>query len=307
MSIEVKGLTKIYGSQRALDDVSFSAKPGEILGLLGPNGAGKTTTMKILTCFMPASAGTASICGLTTGTDDLEIRSKIGYLPEHNPLYTNMYIKEYLSFVAGIHKVKNKKERISELIELVGLEREQSKLISSLSKGYKQRVGLAQAMIHDPEVLILDEPISGLDPNQLIEIRNLISSLKKDKTIIFSSHILQEVESISDKIIILDKGKIVVDDSLIRLQKNQEQTITIKLEVLNNLSKEILASLPGVESVDVVNSRQYEIQTYSDDDIRESIFDAVVDSGNKVLGMSMARTSLESVFKSVTNETPEKK
>ncbi len=307
MSIEVKGLTKIYGSQRALDDVSFSAKPGEILGLLGPNGAGKTTTMKILTCFMPASAGTASICGLTTGTDDLEIRSKIGYLPEHNPLYTNMYIKEYLSFVAGIHKVKNKKERISELIELVGLEREQSKLISSLSKGYKQRVGLAQAMIHDPEVLILDEPISGLDPNQLIEIRNLISSLKKDKTIIFSSHILQEVESISDKIIILDKGKIVVDDSLIRLQKNQEQTITIKLEVLNNLSKEILASLPGVESVDVVNSRQYEIQTYSDDDIRESIFDAVVDSGNKVLGMSMARTSLESVFKSATNETPAKK
>ncbi len=307
MSIEVTGLTKIYGTQKAIDDISFSAKPGEILGLLGPNGAGKTTTMKILTCFMPASSGTASICGLETGKDDLEIRSKIGYLPEHNPLYANMYIKEYLSFVAGIHKVKHKKDRISELIELVGLEREQSKLISSLSKGYKQRVGLAQAMIHDPEVLILDEPISGLDPNQLIEIRNLISSLKRDKTIIFSSHILQEVESISDKIIILDKGKIVVDDSLVRLQKNSEQAITIQLEVLNNLSKDILTKIPGVESVSVVSSRQYEIRTLSDDDMRESIFDAVVNTGNKVLGMSMARTSLESVFKSATNEPPARK
>ncbi len=302
MSIEVTGLTKIYGTQRAIDDVSFSAKPGEILGLLGPNGAGKTTTMKVLTCFMPATSGAAVVCGLEAGKDDLKIRSKIGYLPEHNPLYTNMYIKEYLNFVAGIHKIKNKKERISELIELVGLERERNKLISSLSKGYRQRVGLAQAMIHDPEVLILDEPISGLDPNQLIEIRNLISSLKKDKTIIFSSHILQEVESISDKIIILDKGKIVVDDSLRQLQKNSQQSTLIKLELLHNLSKEILLKLPEVESVDIVSSRVYEIRTTSNGDIRESIFDAVVDAGNKVLGMSMAKASLESVFKSATKE-----
>ena len=302
MSIEVTRLTKIYGTQRAIDDVSFSAKPGEILGLLGPNGAGKTTTMKVLTCFMPATSGAAVVCGLEAGKDDLKIRSKIGYLPEHNPLYTNMYIKEYLNFVAGIHKIKNKKERISELIELVGLERERNKLISSLSKGYRQRVGLAQAMIHDPEVLILDEPISGLDPNQLIEIRNLISSLKKDKTIIFSSHILQEVESISDKIIILDKGKIVVDDSLRQLQKNSQQSTLIKLELLHNLSKEILLKLPEVESVDIVSSRVYEIRTTSNGDIRESIFDAVVDAGNKVLGMSMAKASLESVFKSATKE-----
>ncbi len=302
MSIEVKGLTKIYGTQKAIDHVSFNARPGEILGLLGPNGAGKTTTMKILTCFMPATKGAALVCGLEAGKDDLEIRSKIGYLPEHNPLYTNMYIKEYFNFVAGIHKIKNKKQRISELIELVGLEREQNKLISSLSKGYRQRVGLAQAMIHDPEVLILDEPISGLDPNQLIEIRNLISSLKKDKTIIFSSHILQEVESISDNIIILDKGKIVVDDSLRQLQKNSEHSTLIKLELLNNLSKEILLKLPEVESVDIVSSRVYEIRTTSNSDIRESIFDAVVDAGNKVLGMSMAKASLESVFKSATKD-----
>ena len=195
MSVKVQNLTKIYGSQRALDDVSFEARPGEILGFLGPNGAGKSTTMKIVTCFLPPTAGRAEVCGFDTAADPMAVRRRIGYLPENNnPLYKEMYVREYLGFIAGIHKMAKPARRVAEMIELTGLELEQNKPIAALSKGYRQRVGLAQAMIHDPEVLILDEPTSGLDPNQLAEIRAVIQRLGKQKTVIFSTHIMQEVQ-----------------------------------------------------------------------------------------------------------------
>lgn len=304
MSIVVTDLTKIYGTQKAIDNVSFKADKGEILGLLGPNGAGKTTTMKILTCYMPASLGKAEICGLEVGKNDMEIKSKVGYLPEHNPLYGTMYVKEYLSFVAKIHKVKDRKRRIEELLEQVGLELEQNKIISSLSKGYRQRVGLAQALIHDPEVLILDEPMSGLDPNQIIEIRNLISTLKKDKTIIFSSHILQEVESISDKILILDRGKVVASDTLTSLNGSSQQTVNITIDLLRELDKGSLKGIAEIEGIDKVGPKVYSLLVRTDEanalGIREKIFDVVVESGNKLVGMQMDKQSLENVFKSVT-------
>ena len=213
MSITVKNITKLYGSQKALDQVSFSINPGEICGFLGPNGAGKSTMMKILTCFIPPSSGEASVCGFDILENSIDVRRKIGYLPENNPLYLEMYVREYLDFIAGIHQIKHKREeRISEMIALTGLGLEQKKKIGALSKGYRQRVGLAQVLIHDPEVLILDEPTSGLDPNQLIEIRNLIQTIGKEKTVMLSTHIMQEVEAICDRTIIINRGKIVADD-----------------------------------------------------------------------------------------------
>ena len=302
MSIEVSGLTKIYGAQKAIDNISFEAKQGQIIGLLGPNGAGKTTTMKILTCFMPSSSGTARICGMEAGIDDLAIKQIVGYLPEHNPLYGTMYIKEYLHFVASIHKLSNKKRRVDQLIDQVGLGREQNKVISSLSKGYKQRVGLAQALIHDPKVLILDEPISGLDPNQLIEIRNLISQLKEKKTIIFSSHILQEVESICDKVVILDKGKIVADDQLSDLNSGQQRSVMVEIELLNEINMSTLQSINEVVSVEKLGSNKYGLLVEGAKDIREDIFDLVIENNNKLLGMKLNQQSLETIFKSVTNE-----
>lgn len=302
MSIEVNNLTKVYGAQKAIDGISFSATKGEILGLLGPNGAGKTTTMKILTCYMPATSGSAQICGFEAGKNDIEIKKRIGYLPEHNPLYGSMYVKEYLDFVGQVHKVRNRATRTKELIELVGLGREQKKMISSLSKGYKQRVGLAQALFHDPEVLILDEPISGLDPNQLIEIRSLISRLKENKTIVFSSHILQEVESISDKIVILDQGRVVADDSLVSLSHGDQHSLALEIELLNEITKEVLSSIPAVKQVDRISDKKYRLITTDNIDIREQVFDLVVAQGNKLLGIQQDKKSLETVFKSVTKE-----
>lgn len=306
MSIVVTDLTKIYGTQKAIDNVSFRADKGEILGLLGPNGAGKTTTMKILTCYMPSSLGKAEVCGLEVGRDDMEIKTKVGYLPEHNPLYGTMYVKEYLTFVAKIHKIKNRKQRIAELLSQVGLEREQNKIISSLSKGYRQRIGLAQALIHDPEVLILDEPMSGLDPNQIIEIRNLISSLKKDKTIIFSSHILQEVESISDKILILDQGKVVASDSLVGLNERAQQKLSVLLEVIGELDMGSIKGIAGVEGIASMGGGAYKLEVASEElnalAIREKIFDAIVGNGCKLIGLQIDKQSLENVFKSVTKE-----
>ena len=233
MSIIVKTLSKTYGSQKAVDDISFEAKSGKILGFLGPNGAGKSTTMKILTCFLPQTSGFASVSGFDVSTQSLEVRKRIGYLPESNPLYHEMYVKEFLNFVADSYKIIHKKERILEVIGLTGLEKEQHKKIGQLSKGYKQRVGLAQAIIHNPEVLILDEPTSGLDPNQLIEIRKLIKDLGKTKTVILSTHIMQEVEAICDEVIIINKGKIVANDTLNGLlaqhHENSLEPIFVKL------------------------------------------------------------------------------
>ncbi len=220
MSIEVIGLTKIYGEQKALNNISFSVKKGEIVGFLGPNGAGKSTTMKILTGFIQQDNGIAKICDIDTKTNSIAARKKIGYLPESNPLYHDMYVKEYLSFIAGVHEISQAQKTINNIIELVGLQVEQNKKIGQLSKGYKQRVGLAAAILHQPEVLILDEPTSGLDPNQIIEIRNVIKEQGKSKTVLFSSHILQEVQAICDRVIIINKGEIVADDLLNNLQSD---------------------------------------------------------------------------------------
>ena len=302
MSITVNNLTKIYGDQKAINAISFQAKEGEILGLLGPNGAGKTTTMKILTCFMPPSSGEAHICGLDISKDQLAIRQILGYLPEHNPLYYNMYVKEYLSFMAKIHKLNNAKKRIDSVIEETGLGNERNKKISQLSKGYKQRVGLAQAIIHDPKVLILDEPISGLDPNQLIEIRSLIGSLKSNKTIIFSSHILQEVESISDRIVILDQGNLVTNDSLSAITNSNVKTQEVLVEFLNEISIEILNKGLSNSNISKSSSKVFSISYRGEKDIREDIFDIAVKTNNKILELKSHGTSLENVFKNVTKK-----
>jgi ABC-2 type transport system ATP-binding protein len=234
MSIHVESLTKVYGPQKAVDSISFSARPG-VLGFLGPNGAGKSTTMKILTGFIPQTSGKASVCGFDVETQALEVKRNIGYLPESNPLYQDMYVKESLAFIAGIHKIPEPEKRINEIIELTGLTPEQHKKIGQLSKGYRQRVGLAQAILHDPQVLILDEPTSGLDPNQLIGIRQLIRDLGKTKTIILSTHIMQEVEAVCDQVIIINKGKIVANDTLEGLRKkNSGKTLeNIFVELTN--------------------------------------------------------------------------
>ena len=301
MSIEVKNLTKTYGTQNAINNISFAASPGEIIGLLGPNGAGKTTTMKILTCFAPPTDGQAFVCGMEVGKDDQAIKQKIGYLPEHNPLYPSMYVKEYLGFVASIHKLSDKKNRISAVIDQVGLGLEQKKRIAELSKGYRQRVGLAQALLHDPDVLILDEPISGLDPNQLLEIRNLIEGLKKDKTIIFSSHILQEVESLCDKVVILDRGNIVADESLGSLKQSQTGKRKLLLELKKDIVPAELEIINGILKVEKHSSRKYIIECNSEIDIRDRLFDQVVSLDNKIYAMTYEDQSLESVFKELTN------
>src|SRR3984957_2492164 len=211
MSVSVESITKIYGAQKALDEVSFSIKSGEVVGFLGPNGAGKSTMMKIITCFLPQTSGKVTVCGYNVEEQSLEVRENVGYLAENNPLYLDMYVKEYLAFIAGLHHIKNPEKRIQEMIDITGLQVEQKKKIGALSKGYRQRVGLAQALMHDPKVLILDEPTSGLDPNQLQEIRNLIVEIGKQKTVILSTHIMQEVEAVCDRVIIINKGKIVAD------------------------------------------------------------------------------------------------
>ena len=222
-TFSLKNVSKQYKNQKAVDNISFELKSGEIVGFLGPNGAGKSTTMKIITCFIPPTNGTISVCGLDVSNDHLMVKKKVGYLPENNPLYYDMYVREFLNFVASLHKVKNKKDRVNEMIELVGLQKEEHKKIGTLSKGYKQRVGLAQAMIHDPDVLILDEPTTGLDPNQIVEIRNLIKNFGKNKTVLLSTHIMQEVESMCDRVIIINEGKIVADDSVEAIKKGNNK------------------------------------------------------------------------------------
>ncbi|MFY7963563.1 MAG: ATP-binding cassette domain-containing protein [Chitinophagaceae bacterium] len=235
MSIEVAGLTKLYGTQKAVDNISFNINKGEIVGFLGPNGAGKSTTMKILTGYLQQDSGTAKVCGIDVKENTIEAKRKIGYLPEANPLYYEMYVKEYLSFIAGVHSIKNEQSEIKNVIDLVGLQLEQKKKVGQLSKGYKQRVGLAAALIHQPEVLILDEPTTGLDPNQIIEIRNVIKEQGKNKTVLFSSHILQEVEAICNRVIIINRGNIVADDLLVNLQA--------KSKSLENVFRELTAGI----------------------------------------------------------------
>jgi ABC-2 type transport system ATP-binding protein len=237
MSIKVENITKIYGAQKALDSISFEIKSGEIIGFLGPNGAGKSTMMKILTCYIPQTSGKAEVCGYDVKEESLEVRKQVGYLPEHNPLYLDMYVKEYLAFIGGLHHIKNVTARVKEMIDTVGLQVEQNKKIGALSKGYRQRVGLAQALIHNPKVLILDEPTSGLDPNQLEEIRNLIKETGKEKTVMLSTHIMQEVEAVCDRVIIVNKGMIVANDDTLHLQQNSSAKQVLKVEFDKIVSK----------------------------------------------------------------------
>jgi len=298
MSIEVKNLFKYYGDQAAVKDISFNVKDGEIVGFLGPNGAGKSTTMKVITGYISASSGDVKVCGLPVSVDSLNTRQLIGYLPENNPLYLDMYVKEYLAFVANIYKVSDVKDRVSDMIKKVGLEVEQNKKIGALSKGYRQRVGLAQAIIHDPKVLILDEPTSGLDPNQLVEIRELIRSIGKEKTVMLSTHIMQEVEAICDRIVIIKRGEIVADDKAGNLQHTANvQTVYVEFE--GNITKNQLNKIEGVSKVEKV-AEGWLLETKQDIDLRKSI--AQFANQNNVLTLTLRKEekTLEEVFKELT-------
>ncbi|NRA12849.1 MAG: gliding motility-associated ABC transporter ATP-binding subunit GldA [Crocinitomicaceae bacterium] len=298
MSIEVKNLFKYYGSQAAVKDISFNVKKGEIVGFLGPNGAGKSTTMKVITGFISASSGDVKVCGIPVSSDSLETRRLIGYLPENNPLYLDMYVKEYLSFVGKIYKVKNLKERVAEMIKKVGLEVEQNKKIGELSKGYRQRVGLAQAIIHDPDVLILDEPTSGLDPNQLVEIRELIKNIGKEKTVMLSTHIMQEVEAICDRIVIINKGEIVADDKAADLQL-EGSNLTVYAEFEGNVSKSLLKKIPGVGKIEQVKSG-WLLESKENVDLRKAVAKFAQENDILAITLRTEEKSLEEVFKNLT-------
>ena len=298
MSIEVKNLIKYYGNQAAVNDVTFSVKKGEIVGFLGPNGAGKSTTMKIISGYVPANSGEIMVCGMKVDVDNLKTRKLIGYLPENNPLYLDMYVKEYLEFVGGIYKVKNLSNRVKDMINAVGLEVEQNKKIGALSKGYRQRVGLAQAIIHDPEVLILDEPTSGLDPNQLVEIRELITNIGKEKTVMLSTHIMQEVEAICDRIVIISKGQIVANDNASSLKKGIDQQ-TVYVEFSVKLTKKDLQEIPGARKIESFNEG-WLIESDEDVDLRKEIAQFAQTKQWLVLTLKVERKSLEDVFKQLT-------
>ncbi len=307
MSITVKNVFKYYGEQAALNDVSFSINSGEIVGFLGPNGAGKSTMMKIITCYLTKSSGNVTVCGLDVEDDSIKIRQKVGYLPEHNPLYLDMYVKEYLTFVAGLYNSKaeksqkiDKKTRVIEMIKLVGLEKEQHKKIGALSKGYRQRVGLAQAMIHDPEVLILDEPTSGLDPNQLVDIRQLIQNIGKTKTVMLSTHIMQEVEAICDRVIIIKDGKIVADDTKSKMQKDGSTHQVVYVEFNREYSRNKLKLIEGVGSVKNVNGNCWLLQAKDGGDIRPAIAKFAQVNNLLVLTQRIEEKTMEEVFKTLT-------
>ncbi|MEZ4808278.1 MAG: gliding motility-associated ABC transporter ATP-binding subunit GldA [Flavobacteriales bacterium] len=302
MSISVHGITKDYGTQHALLDASFEIGAGEVVGLLGPNGAGKSTMMKILTCFIPPTSGTASVCGLDIRKESLEVRRNVGYLPEHNPLYLDLYVREYLDMVARIHGLSDRAGRVKEMIGLVGLEREVHKRIGALSKGYRQRVGLAQAMIHDPKVLILDEPTSGLDPNQLVDIRALIADLGKEKTVMLSTHIMQEVEAICDRVIIVDKGRIVADDKARNLRSVERERTVLEVEFDRDPDVDLVVALEGVSAAKRKEGHTWLIAHDAAQDIRPAVFQLAVDRGAKVLGMRRSERGLEEVFKELTGK-----
>lgn len=300
MSIQVEQVTKLYGSQKALDNVSFNVGSGEVVGFLGPNGAGKSTMMKILTCYLPPTAGRAEVCGHDTGRDSLAVRRQVGYLPEHNPLYLELYVKEYLGLMAGIHGLRDREKRVKEMIERVGLGREQHKRIGQLSKGYRQRVGLAQAMIHDPQVLILDEPTSGLDPNQLVEVRELIRTIGRSKTVLLSTHIMQEVEAICDRVIIIDRGHIVADDKATSLRGRAKDRAMLEVEFDRAVAANVLGNVGGVLQVKRLDDKRWILAHAAENDIRPAVFQFAVEQGLQVLGMQRSERGLEEVFKELT-------
>lgn len=303
MSISIKNLTKTYGDQLALDDISFEIPSGQVVGFLGPNGAGKSTTMKILSCYLPQSAGIAKVCGFDTIDQPIEVRKRIGYLPESNPLYKDMFVKEYLNYVAKIFSLSNVDQKVKEMISLTGLTKEQDKKIFQLSKGYKQRVGIAQAMIHNPEVLILDEPTSGLDPNQIEEIRKLIIQIGKEKTVLLSTHIMQEVEAMCERVIIINKGMIVADNTAKNLKSSASKELIIKVEFKEEINEELLLSIKNVMRVVPQGNHLYFIYASSSDkDIRPDIFNCAVSNNWTILNLQQEEKDLSIVFKELTGK-----
>lgn len=296
MSIEVTALSKSYGTQKALDNISFSVQKGEIVGFLGPNGAGKSTLMKILTTYINADSGTAVVNGFDVSRDENSVQKSVGYLPEHNPLYLDLYVKEYLAFNADVYKVA--KSRIQEVIELTGLTPESHKKIGQLSKGYRQRVGLANALLHNPDVLILDEPTTGLDPNQLVEIRQLIKNVGSDKTVFLSTHIMQEVEAICDRVIIIDKGVIVTDKKLNQIMTDKEQVLEVEFDF--KIEEQVIAKLPNLTGYKNIHDMIWELTFVADKDMRPAVFDFAQENGLKTLQLNQKNKNLEAVFRDVT-------
>lgn len=297
MSIEVQNISKNYGAQKALNNISFTLKKGEIVGFLGPNGAGKSTLMKILTSYIDADSGTAVVNGFNVASQTKDVQKSIGYLPEHNPLYLDLYVREYLAFNADVYKVD--KKRIDEVIQLTGLSPEAHKKIGQLSKGYRQRVGLATALLHDPEVLILDEPTTGLDPNQLAEIRELIKNIGKDKTVFLSTHIMQEVEAICDRVIIIKKGEIVADNKLQQIFSNENDQL-IEIEFDFKIEEEFIKRLPHLKSFQNIHDMQWELVFNADTDMRPALFDFAQENGVKILSMQLKNKNLETIFREKT-------
>jgi len=301
MSIKVDALTKIYETQKAVDHISFELKKGEIVGFLGPNGAGKSTTMKIITTYLPATSGSATVCGFDVQEKPMEVRRRVGYLPESNPLYYEMYVREYLEFNAGIHKLgKGSKKRIEEMISLTGLGKEAHKKIGALSKGYKQRVGLAQAMLHDPEVLILDEPTSGLDPNQIVEIRDLIRNIGGEKTILLSTHIMQEVQAMCNRVIIINNGKIVADDSIEHLQQANSRQDALVVVFENTFEIALLDELLNLESHEILAANKWKLITKEPDMLRREVMQWSLNHNVNISSMQAQTETLEEVFRSLT-------
>jgi len=301
MSVEVKSLTKIYGEQKAVDNISFTINKGEIVGFLGPNGAGKSTTMKMITGYLEPNAGDISVSGINVKKTPLDAKKKIGYLPESNALYYDMYVKEYLDFIADVHQLKNKKQKVEDVIQLTGLTPESKKRVGQLSKGYKQRVGLAAALLHDPEVLILDEPTSGLDPNQIVEIRNVIKEQGKNKLVLFSSHILQEVEAICDRVIIINKGKIVADDKLSNLHQQSSSSV-VRVQFKEALEQEWLRRLAAVKSVNKIDTYTWNLETNDPETVRSELKKLERENNLDITSLQSENQTLEEIFRLLTQE-----
>lgn len=299
MSIEVQQLLKEYGAQKAVNNISFKVNKGEIVGFLGPNGAGKSTTMKIITGYLQQTGGEAWVCGINVADDPLAVKKKIGYLPELNALYYDMYVREYLAFIAEVHQVSERKQRVEEVIRLTGLLTESNKKIGQLSKGYKQRVGLAAALIHDPEVLILDEPTSGLDPNQIVEIREVIKKQGEQKTVLFSSHILQEVEAICDRVIIINKGTLVADDRLSNLRKSSS-TNQVKVQFKEPLERKLLEKLSAIKSVTQTDTYNWQFATEDPELLRKQIIELSLQHNLNIVSLHSETLSLEEIFRTLT-------
>lgn len=304
MSLQVSNLTKIYGQQKAVNNISFTVQPGEIVGFLGPNGAGKSTTMKITTGYVPPTSGQVLVNGLDVTTQSLQVRQLMGYLPEHNPLYLDMYVHEYLQFVGKVFQLSSRelKSRVGEIVALCGLEREQNKKIEQLSKGYRQRVGLAQALIHNPQVLVLDEPTTGLDPNQILEIRKLIKEISASKTVIFSTHIMQEVQAICNRVIVINQGELVADAPVADLLKSQPQ-VQLIVEFDSPIEEQKLAALRGVEQLIVVSPGVYKLTVAQGVDLRPEVFRFAAENNLSLVGLKQEQLSLEEIFRSLTAKT----